>query len=102
VTAWVKVAKASDFSEGQGKTVIANEKEIALFMHKGKFCALDNTCPHRGGPLGEGHLENGEVVCPWHAWAFEVTTGKCRVLPGEVDAKTYPVKVEGEDVLVDA
>lgn len=98
---WVKVAGVSELSEGQGKTVVAEGKSLALFRHEGKYRALDNTCPHRGGPLGEGHLEDGEVVCPWHAWAFEVTSGKCRVLPGQADVKTYPVKVEGNDVFVD-
>jgi nitrite reductase (NADH) small subunit len=99
---WTKVAKVSEFTEGQGRTVLAGAKELALFLYKGKFHALDSVCPHRGGPLGEGHLEDGEVVCPWHAWAFEVGTGKCRVLPGEADVAVFPVKVEGEDVLVDA
>ncbi len=98
---WTKVAKTSDLSEGQGKTVIAAQKEVALFMYKGKFCALDNTCPHSGGPLGEGHLDDGEVICPWHAWPFDVTTGRSRFVPGEADVRTYPVKVEGGEVLID-
>lgn len=102
MSAWTRVGKASEFAEGQGRTVIVGGgKELAVFLYKGDFFVLDNVCPHRGGPLGEGHLEDGEVVCPWHAWAFEVGSGRCRVLPGEADVATFPVKVEDGDVFAD-
>ena len=54
--------------------------------------AIDDRCPHRGGPLGAGTLENGEVVCPLHGWAFDLKTGACRSGPDR-PVKTYPVRV---------
>ena len=64
----------------------------------GDISAMDNVCPHRGGPLGEGIVENGKVVCPWHAWAFDLKTGEATHAP-LTKVPVYEVKVEGEDVL---
>ena len=97
---WTKVCKVSDMQESQPKIVEADGKPLALFKAQGAFYALDNTCPHRGGPLGEGYLEGVEVTCPWHAWTFDVTTGQCQTVSG-VKQKTYPVKAEGGDILID-
>jgi nitrite reductase (NADH) small subunit len=66
----------------------------------GKFYAMDNDCPHRLGPLGEGTLEDGLVLCPWHAWGFDPKTGTCREFP-QAHVRTYPVRVEGNDLLVE-
>ena len=63
------------------------------------FYALENACPHRGGPLGEGDLEGTEVVCPWHAWRFDVTTGASPVNP-KTAVRTFPVEVAGDEVRV--
>lgn len=98
--AFVKVAGVNDVDEGVGKVVMANGKDIALFKVGGKFYAIDNTCQHRGGPLGEGFLDGAVVTCPLHGWRYDVTNGKCLTLP--VQNKSYAVKVEGDDVLVDA
>ena len=96
---FVKAANVNDVKQGQGKTITVNGVEIALFNLDGNFYAIDNTCPHRGGPLGEGMLDDGIVTCPLHGWKFNVTTGKNVSLP--VDVKKFEVKVEGEDVFVD-
>lgn len=96
---FVKAASVHDIKPGQGKTVTANGKEIALFNVNGKFFAIDNTCPHRGGPLGEGELEDSIVTCPWHGWRFNVETGISPVNPAAMVPK-YEVKIEGNDVLV--
>ena len=96
---FVKIANVNDVRQGQGKTISVNGVEIALFNIDGNFYAIDNTCPHRGGPLGEGMLDDGIVTCPWHGWKFNVATGKNVSMP--VDVKRFEVKVEGEDVLVD-
>ena len=71
----VKVAKAADVPPGQGCVVEAAGKTLALFNVDGAFHAVDNTCPHRGGPLGDGDLEGRLVICPWHGWRWDVTTG---------------------------
>ncbi|MFN3477365.1 MAG: Rieske (2Fe-2S) protein [Candidatus Methylomirabilales bacterium] len=95
-----KVARVGDFPPGEGMVIEIDGKEIALFNVEGVFYALENICPHRGGPLGEGFLEGAVVTCPWHGWKFDATTGRSPVNP-RVGVRSYPVKVEGEDILVE-
>ena len=59
---------------------------------------MDNVCPHRGGPLGQGMIEGGKLICPWHAWAFDLKTGQA-AHTAMAKVPVYEVKVEGEDVL---
>lgn len=97
---WHKVLdNKKDLPEGRVKTVTANHTGICLTHYKGKFSALDNRCPHQGGPLGEGSIENGMLRCPWHGWDFDPCTGKP---PGGFDdgIDTFPVKEEGEAIYV--
>ena len=96
---FTKVATTSELSSGAGKKVELNGKEIALFNIDGKFYALDDMCPHRGGSLSEGSCEDKVVACPWHGWQYDVATGACLTSPS-VQQQTYEVKVEGNDVLV--
>jgi nitrite reductase (NADH) small subunit len=96
---FVTVAKTGDVPEGEGRVVEAGGKEIALFNVDGSFHAIDNICVHRGGPLGEGALEGTTVACPWHAWTYDVTSGKCIVNP-EVCLEKYEVKVENEEIQI--
>jgi len=96
----VKVAKTTDLAPGQGKTVEANGREIALFNVGGTFYAIDNTCKHRGGSLGEGELDGTVVTCPLHAWTYDVSSGECFDDPAcAIDR--FAVKIEGDDVLVE-
>ena len=74
-------------------------KQVAVFNVGGQFHAMDGGCPHRGGPLGEGYLEDKVVTCPWHGWRFDVTTGVSPVNPAAT-VPCFPVKVEGTDLLV--
>ena len=97
---WTKAAKLSDLQEGAGMTAEVNGQKIALFNVEGRVYAVDNTCPHRGGPLGEGYLDGTVVTCPWHAWQFDVATGECQSAPG-VAQKKFAAKIEGGDILVD-
>jgi len=97
---FVKVAKASDIQEGAGKVIQAQGNAIAVFKVGHEFHAIDNTCKHQGGPLGEGELDGSEVTCPWHGWQYDVKTGDCLTDPS-VSQKKYNVKLEGEDVLVE-
>jgi nitrite reductase (NADH) small subunit len=73
---------------------------ICLARVGGELSALDNWCPHRRGPLGQGWLEGKAVVCPWHSWTFDLTTGEAEY-PVSERVAVFPVRVEGEDVLVD-
>jgi NAD(P)H-dependent nitrite reductase small subunit len=96
---FVKVATLSELQEGSGKPVEVNGKAIALFNVAGKVYAIDNTCLHRGGPLGEGLLEGEVVTCPWHMWEYNVRTGEL-VANSEIKVATYPVQIEGTDIKV--
>lgn len=97
--AFVKVAKASEVPAGTGKVIDAGGKPIAVFNCDGTFYAIDNTCAHRGGPLAEGSLSGTTVACPWHGWEYDVKTGAC-LLDASITLKSYPVKLEGDDILV--
>ena len=97
---FVKAARTSALKPGEGKVITANGIQIALFNVGGAFYALDNTCSHRGGPLGDGMLSKNVVTCPWHGWQYDITTGQCLTTAGII-LKRFPTKVEGDDVLVD-
>jgi nitrite reductase (NADH) small subunit len=73
---------------------------ICLANVNGEFSALDNVCPHRGGPLGQGSVEGESVICPWHSWTFNLKTGIAEA-PVTARAKVIPVKVENGDVLAE-
>lgn len=97
---WHKVlSNKEDLPEGRVKTVTANHQGICLTHYKGKFSALDNRCPHQGGPLGEGSIENGMLRCPWHGWDYDPCTGQS---PGGHDdsIKNFPVKEEDKAIYV--
>jgi nitrite reductase/ring-hydroxylating ferredoxin subunit len=96
---FVKVAQASDLQPGTGKVVAVKDRTIALFNVDGTFYAIDNTCLHRGGPLGEGELEDCVVTCPWHGWQFNIKTGVSETNPS-AKVKTYEVKIEGSTIMV--
>ncbi|MBI4894230.1 MAG: non-heme iron oxygenase ferredoxin subunit [Candidatus Aenigmarchaeota archaeon] len=100
---FVKAAKVSDVPEGKMKMVTVSGEDVCLINSGGKFYAVEELCTHEDGPMHEGHLEDGKVVCPWHQARFDVKTGKAD--PGtdwaSRDLKTFKAKVEGEDVLVE-
>lgn|SRR3989338_4975125 len=96
---FIKVASISDLKPGENKVVSVNGTEVGLFNVDGNFSAISNTCPHKGGPLGEGLLEGEVVTCPWHGWRFNVKTGVSPVVP-TAKVPCYQVKVEGNDVFV--
>ncbi|MCS6897589.1 MAG: Rieske 2Fe-2S domain-containing protein [Nitrospira sp.] len=73
---FVTVARTGDIPPGTGRIVDVHGVWIALFNVEGTFYAIDNTCPHAGGPLGEGRLDGTVVECPWHGWRFNVVSGK--------------------------
>lgn len=96
---FVKVANINEFISTPIRKAVVNGKEIVLCKHEDKFYATSAICPHQGGPLDEGTLENGCVVCPWHGWVFNVKDGSCQLNPS-VRIETYEAKVEGNDLLL--
>lgn len=97
----VKVAQRDEIADGTGKTVEVGGKKIALFNVKGAFYAIDNTCLHRGGPLGEGELDGTTVTCPWHGWEYDVTSGANLDEPTKVVA-CFRVQLDGDEILIEA
>jgi 3-phenylpropionate/trans-cinnamate dioxygenase ferredoxin component len=89
----IRVAAAADIGPGTGMVVSAVGKALALFNVEGAYYAVDNTCPHRGGPLGEGDLDGQVVNCPWHGWSWDVTSG-ANVNNPAVRIGCYPVIVQ--------
>jgi NAD(P)H-dependent nitrite reductase small subunit len=95
-----RVASLDEIPERGGIAVDVGEKRIALFRYQGEVFALDETCPHRGGPLHDGVIDRGVVLCPWHLWQFDLKTGCSPVNPLS-RVKVYPVRLEGTDVLLE-
>ncbi|MCI0566987.1 MAG: Rieske 2Fe-2S domain-containing protein [Acidobacteria bacterium] len=93
----VKIAVRSEVPSGAGKVVVALGRVLALFNVEGDFFAVDNSCPHRGGPLGEGYLQGQVVTCPWHGWQFDVTTGESPLNPRH-RVRCVRLEADGEDL----
>lgn len=114
MTEFVRVAKISEVSPGTMQAFEVNGQRLLLVNVGGEFYALDTRCPHRDGPLEEGHLyENGSIIeCPWHYYRYDVRTGKNiyprNVYPADLNylerdlqpLQHYPVWVEGDEILV--
>ncbi len=96
----LKVCRVGDLAEGEGKTVSVGGKLVAVFLAGGRYLAIDDTCPHMGASLSGGCVEDGVVTCPWHAWRFRLADGAWADNP-RIKIGCYPVRVEGEDVLVE-
>ena len=97
---FVKVGRVGDLAEGEVKVVQVNGQRIALFHVGDRYYALEASCPHEGGPLADGVVEGVRVICPWHGYDFHLKTGECGIDP-DLRALTYPVKIQGEDLLIE-
>lgn len=102
---WIKVADAADLPEGRVKTVTARTTSICLSHFDGQWAAMDNRCPHQGGPLGEGSIERGVegqcwIRCPWHGWDFDPLTGAPPGGHEDTGQKTYPVEIRDGAVMI--
>jgi nitrite reductase (NADH) small subunit len=97
---FVKVAAQSELpSVNEAGEFPCGEKTICVANVNGEISAMDNICLHRGGPLGQGVISGGKVVCPWHGWEWDPKTGEAGQ-PG-VKVTVYPVKIEGGDMLIE-
>lgn len=95
---WYKVLEPEELAEGRVKPVTCQHKTLCMTRFKATYAALDNRCPHQGGPLGEGSIENGLLRCPWHGWDYDPLTGKA---PGYDDGvETFPLEVREDGIYV--
>ena len=98
---WVRLCALSEApAPGDVTEVEAEGVAVCLANVAGELSALDNICPHRHGPLGQGWLEGDCVVCPWHSWMFHAKTGSAEYPEGE-QVSVFPLRVEEGDVLVE-
>lgn len=96
---FVPVARVSDIESGAWQMFRVGNYDVVVFNVDGQFHAIDDTCPHRGGPLSKGFLEGSTVYCPLHGWPFDVTTGEMPGAP-EICVPRYALKIEGDKILV--
>jgi thiamine pyrophosphate-dependent acetolactate synthase large subunit-like protein/nitrite reductase/ring-hydroxylating ferredoxin subunit len=95
---WHKALEKDELADGRVKQVTCEHHTVCMTRFEGRYAALDNDCPHQGGPLGEGSIENGWLRCPWHGWDFHPTTGKAPAGDDAVD--TYEVEERDDGVYV--
>jgi NAD(P)H-dependent nitrite reductase small subunit len=98
---FIRIGNIEDFPEGQGRMISAARKPVAVFKVNGKIYAVNNICPHMGGPIGGGEVEGTTVSCPYHHMCFDLETGRSADSFGH-SLQTYPVKVEDGEVWIDA
>jgi nitrite reductase (NADH) small subunit len=98
---FTKLAAQSDLpAADEVKEFPCAEKTVCVANVNGDYSALDNVCLHMGGPLGEGTIESGKVVCPWHGWKYDPKTGATTHNPS-LKVAVYPLKIENGDVLIE-
>jgi len=90
--AWTSLCDISELEENKGKYVEIGGFQLAVFLSAGKVYAMDNYCPHAGGNLAGGIVEDGCAICPWHYWPFRLQDGELRDSPG-VAVKTYATRL---------
>ncbi len=96
---FVRIHGAADIPPGAGRAFSVGRYEVAVFNVGGELFALENSCPHQGGPLADGWLEQSLVTCPWHGWCFDVRSGKM-TLGDFARVPRFTVRRDGGDLVV--
>jgi nitrite reductase (NADH) small subunit len=96
----IPAGKLAGFAVGTSRLVTVGRKDVAVFRTDEGFFAIDDCCPHAGAPLSGGHVENGVVTCPWHAWRFRLSDGAWADNP-KIRTGCYAVVQEGDELYVD-
>ena len=89
---WYKALEPDELPEGRVKTVVCGLEPVCMTHYQDQYAALNSKCPHQGGPLGEGDIENGLLRCPWHGWDYDPLTGEPPDGYGDC-VGTYPVEI---------
>ncbi len=97
----IKICTVSDLpAEGRAKEFLCSGKPVCVACVDGALSAMDNVCPHRGGPLSDGVIMDGKLVCPWHGWQFDAKTGISAQVP-DTGVEVYTISIEGEEVFLE-
>ena len=99
--AWQRAASVADMEPDKGLPVTIGAKQLAIYRVGENFYALEGVCPHAEALLSDGFIDGDKVECPLHQALFHIPTGKCLGPPADRDLATFPVKVEGNDILID-
>ena len=97
----VKVATLSGLPPGTSRQVHVDGGAVAVFNVGGAIHAINGSCSHRGGPLGDGHLDGTVVTCPWHGTQFDVTTGAVLSPPATRSVESYKVSLDADAIAVE-
>jgi 3-phenylpropionate/trans-cinnamate dioxygenase ferredoxin subunit len=97
---YVAVATTDELPNGARRLLEVDGRAIAVFNIAGTYYCIADVCSHDDGPVAEGDLDGVEIECPRHGARFDVRTGKVLSFPAIVDIPAYPVKVEGNEILV--
>jgi nitrite reductase/ring-hydroxylating ferredoxin subunit len=99
VASWFPVCRLDELPEGRGRSCEVSGLAIALVRSGESLAALSDRCPHAGGSLGQGWVEEGELLCPLHRWRFRLRDGRCTTMRGH-EAHRFEVEVRDEMVWV--
>jgi len=95
------IGKIGDLpEEGRAREFFCEGKPVCVARVHGVVSAMDNVCPHRGGPLSDGVILDGKIVCPWHGWQFDPSTGMSVQVPN-TGVDLYRISIEGDDVFLE-
>jgi nitrite reductase (NADH) small subunit len=98
---WLRIAACDSIPQREGRAATVGDRQIAIFNLGDRFLAVDNLCPHRGGPLCDGIVSGHAVVCPLHGWKVGLETGAVeRPAGAEACVRTYATRVENGVVLL--
>ena len=100
MSATVRVCRVDELPLEGAKLLSLQGREIALIKHQQRFYAIENYCPHIGGPLGLGQVKNGIITCPWHRFRFDLRTGRSVTNPA-MSARMCAVVIDGENLLLE-
>ena len=99
MTAFKTVAKVGEIPPGEGRAYELDGRMVAVFFVDGEYQAIDDFCPHMGASLAAGTVEDGAVMCPWHAWRFKLSDGTWCDNP-QIAADSFDVRVQGDEIQV--
>ena len=97
---FVHVGRVADVPQGRAEVFDVEERKIAVYRLEDGFFAIDDICTHDGGPLADGEVEGDQVICPRHGARFSIKTGAALTFPAVTPVESYPVRVEGEELLI--